>query len=1003
MTLGGAPAAAAWPERGEDQRCHVAIAFSDICDSTRIAGSLDPEVYADLLGRLRARAAEIIGSHGGEIVRIDGDGLISIFGYPVAHEHAGRRAVEAALDLHRAAAELDGALPPLGLRLHSGIHSGLVLLRAGDIVRGRFEMLGDATNVARRLCDAAAAGQILVSAGTLATDRHFFRTGMARSVEVPGRVEPVPALDIVGRNSIATSFVARHSNGFAPFVGREAEVGQLLRDLDTCLAGTRRAVAVIGAPGIGKTRLLSELADRAAVRGTRIYRAYCESYSGARPLQPILQLARAMLGGRGDDGLGSTEQSPHRQTLSRLLRFDQEQAGSVAEAHLLRPDLIARALLDLLTGGPEGVLLLIDDWQWADDASRQVLDRILARLEDAEAGWRGMIVLATRELDSAHSRMGAVDRQNLEPLSEAEATHMIDGLIRPATPFLAERLAASAGGNPLFIEELCHAFSGEVAPTPTRDRDIWLRMLVQARFVRLAPEQVAVIEAAAVIGNMIPAWLFEEVTGLGVDHPATIRLMHEDFLYPGELPGTLRFKHGITRDAIYSMVKLEERRALHRRVADALSLRAVSHGEDGHIDALAYHHAEAGDFARALDLAVRAGDRAMAASALDRAQAHYRAALDSIDRLGGAADPGMRTGIVRKFGLACVVDPSREHLPILRNASERALASGDGEALAWSEYWLGFLLYGLGQGRRSIRHFEAAIGAATQFGDAKLIVQIRANLGQSYAIATDYPRASALLDEAIAVKRAHRSGVRSSIGLAYSLSCRAFLKADQGGFAAADADFDEAIEVLAGIEHEMMASVLSHRAAACLWQGRLDAAEHHAGEALRIAERAHARYLHAMSRALRARARWLRDGDPEELALTAEMTRWLDSSGSKQYLSLNHGWLAEGLTLAGDVAGARRHAARAFARAREGDRLGEAMAARAMARLAAAGRVRRTPDAYLAIALRSARIRGSGHDLARTLLCEAELAGDAPRCAALRARFDDAGMLPSPAERAALS
>src|SRR3546814_75420 len=131
-------------------RHYLTLLFSDLSDSTGLAAAMEPEIFSALLERLRERTAEIVARHGGEIIRIDGDGVICIYGFPLPIEDGGRRAVETALDLHRAAAELDATVAGTGcrVRLHSGIHSGVVLVSAGDLVRGRYEILGDATNIA---------------------------------------------------------------------------------------------------------------------------------------------------------------------------------------------------------------------------------------------------------------------------------------------------------------------------------------------------------------------------------------------------------------------------------------------------------------------------------------------------------------------------------------------------------------------------------------------------------------------------------------------------------------------------------------------------------------------------------------------------------------------------------------------------------------------------------------------------------------------------------------
>jgi tetratricopeptide (TPR) repeat protein len=615
------------------------------------------------------------------------------------------------------------------------------------------------------------------------------------------------------------------------------------------------------------------------------------------------------------------------------------------------------------------LVLFIDDWQWADDISRQALDQI-----HAIANRGVLLLLATREYSAIEAQLSGASLVHLSPLSLAESEATIGAMLPSPEPFMVARVADYSGGNPLFIEELCHSISRGAGEQRPESHSGWLDALIESRFSRLPEDQAVLVKAASVIGHMIPTWLFEEITGHAGESPVLLDLEEQDFIYRGEAPGTLRFKHGITRDAIYQKVGLSERRTLHLRVVQALRRRAAAGSQEEPFEALAYHYGAGGDPERAAHYAELAGDKAMAVSSLDRAQAQYRAALaalESVEPSDGVVERW--NGILRKYGLASVVDPSRDQLPIFLRATAVAAVRGDMSALAWSEFWLGYIYYGLGQARQSITHCERALKAAVELGDDRLIVQVRATLGQAQATACQYGPALDLLTEAIAVKSRNFKGTRASIGLAYSLSCKGFVLADQGNFDAAYALFDEAIAALCGELHEMTASVLTQRCAVCLWQGRLKDAEFYASEGLRISERVRARYLYSMSSVLAAYTQWAIDRAPQALSTMVEATSWLEASDSRQFLSLNYGWLTEALVDIGDIAEARRYASRALRRARQGDRLGEAMAYRALARAAAATGKDRVSD-YLARAMASADARQSAHERARTRMCAAELA-----------------------------
>jgi class 3 adenylate cyclase/tetratricopeptide (TPR) repeat protein len=952
--------------------------YCDVVGSTQMLVRLkEPEIFRELVDTLGEAVEDIVRHHGGQIVRKDGDGFVILFGHVTSHDDAGRRATEAALDIQQAAATFGatGGLPDVRLRLRTVIHSGLVLLLPGDIVRGRFEIPGIPTNVTAHLRALAEPDEILVSESTLGADRLFFRTGPRRLVIPSGCPAPLAVYSVLGREAVESRFAARIRRGSAPFAGRQLELAALEAGLGRCAEGHKVIAAVVGPAGIGKTRLAGEFLGRAAARGIASHRGYCEAYLGARPLQPFAQLISSLLAGAPPRALenarvlagylgGMTARDV--QPLLRLLVAD----GGGGEAPPPRPEAVAPALLALLAraGGGAPLILCIDDWQWTDDASRKLLELVAA-------GSRApmLVLLLTRDLDGRLAELPGLTVVQVPPLSLEDSRKAAEALLTGGDPFRVERIARDAGGSPLFIEELCQARPGSAQPTADADRSGWLDMMIQARFSRLAPEPARLVQIAAVIGHVVPEWLFEAITGLGPEDPALGRLAVEDFVYAGDVEGTLRFKHGITRDAIYNMVGLHQRRALHGRVVEALLARGAA-GEDVQPEMLAYHCGACGDAERALHYAMSAANKAMEASALDRAQSLYRAAFDAIATLEDLPDrAGRASDLVRRYGQACVVDPSPDQIEVLEAMAALARSMGNEQGLALAQYWLGAIHYGLGNAGRSIEHLQGALEAAATLGNPKLTAQIKASLGQSHSAAADYPAARILLDEAIAALRLCRTG-RLSTGLAYSLCCRGFLIADQGYFDEAAAYYREVESILGDAEPPMLGSYMTQMAAISLWKGEWDRAIDYGERGVRLSERTRTRYIAVMSRSLAAYARWRRDGDPAAVDELVRTAAWFMSGASQQRTSLNYGWLAEMLVARGDAKGARFYAACAFRRARAADRLGEGTACRAMARIAALRPGRRDSGHYLALAYRSAEARQSPRERAETLLCAAEIA-----------------------------
>jgi class 3 adenylate cyclase/tetratricopeptide (TPR) repeat protein len=977
-------------QNGEDssQRRYLAILFSDLSDSVRLAGAMEAEDFSDLLLKLRRAYEDIVPKHGGTIVQIQGDGLLASFGYPEAHEDDGRRATEAALDLHNLVRNLRfDTFPPnvSRLRLHTGIHSGLVLISEGDDVHGRLGLLGNTVNIASRLSHAARSDEILVSKETLGAESHFYKTSASRALSIQGIAEPIVVYGILGRALVGTRFEARAMRGLTPFVGRQTEFQALKGSLYDVIRDKPQYVAVVGPAGMGKTRLVDEFLRGPANSDCRILRGYCESYLSAEPLQPFLQILRSLLGldygmtaARATEVLEKTlaEMDPdllnYRLEFSRALSLDavgaQLESRSVALENTIAA--ICRLFDVLVTSKP--VVLFIDDWQWADIASRQVLEAI-RRLDNRTL----FVLVASRELGDGNVAVGGATIFHLAPFSADEAEEIIRQLVPGTNPFTVTKIRELSGGNPLFIEELCHSVAHE---SPDQHRigrihggEAWLDKLIESRVERLQPEQIDLVRTAAVIGNVIPAWLLERLTGCGESHPLVATLAVQDLIFPGEQSGTLRFKHGIARDVIYDSVGLHQRNALHKRIADTLREHGPSGAQEEVWELLAYHYGACRQVAEAAQYAEAAGDKAAAASALDRAQIQYGAALTALDPDASPENYGRWMSIVQRLALACVFDPSRKQLEFLRRAVVLATAHEDQRALARAEYWVGYINYALGELAYATRHLETALVRATAVGDEPLAAQIRAVLGQACAAAGEYDKSLVLLDEAITIKRQFRKPGRLPVALAFSLACKASVLGDRGLFEQAHACFEESLAAVQNSGHEVESSIFCLQSAVNLWQGRWEAARASAIKGQQVAERVKSLYLYAQSLSLGGYASWMLQRSQKSLQAIVDATSWLENRNRGLFVSLNHGWLADSLVECERWQQARRHAARALLRSRKHDRLGEAMSYRAMARASASGHARKPPELYLALAMKNALARGARHEIAVTLLCDAEI------------------------------
>jgi class 3 adenylate cyclase/tetratricopeptide (TPR) repeat protein len=981
------------PRRLAGARRYVTVLFSDVSNSSQHAEQLEAEAYAALLEQFRLHARRIIPRHGGSIARLQGDGVLALFGHDTPREDDGRRATQAALELHAAVARLRiGLQPDAGtLQLHTGIHAGLVLLLEGDIERGRYDVVGEVPNTAARLCSLAGSGDILVSAETLGPQAHFFRVAPSRRMALRGRAAPLDVLRVLGRAQVGRRIDAGAQRGVTPLVGRAdalAELQQAARDSALPTAGEAVVVHVSGEPGVGKTRLIDEFQRGLDRNEFLVLRGYCESYLAAEPLQPFLGGLRALLGWN-DPPTAAPHAEPHAvepaatESLARGLLGRRRGAARRSEADSPAPRRLSaaarvEAIGELLgrLAGPRTLVLLLDDWQWADDASRQVLHALLAR--------RGLALLAVLAARSGEVDDDAVLRRAralpLQPLDSRAGESAVVARLPEADAFLVQEIVRQSGGSPLFIEELCHAAAagGDVPAEPGVRGAAWIGALVASRLARLPHALAEALQLASVIGNVVPAALLERVAGPGAA-PLQVLLGAQDLLVATDQPGILRFKHVLTRDAVYATVDAEQRRAWHLRVAQTLDADGDEEQTFDSLEALSYHYDAAQRSEQAAHFAVEAGDKAFAAMALDRARAHYLIALRSLDALP-ALSRAMQLqwcAVAQKLGPTCVFDPldMAEASPMFERALEFARATGDIDAIARAEYWMAYVSYGRGRPREAVRHGEAALRHATAAGDERLVAQVQATLGQSLASAGQYPRALPMLVEAVESKRQQsRPGSGTAIGSAYSVARIAYSLGDLGRFGEARQRFEEALALLGDSTHLVRASVDELICAVHLWQGHWAAARQAGLAGADIALRCRSRYLTAMGRALAGCGAWALDGDEAALRSLRDNTHWIDVRGGAVSTSLNHGWLVEAAVTLGRADEARQHAQRLFQRARLHDRHGLGMGCRALARLAGLQGDRRGARHYLALAERAAAQRDSPRERALNQLAQGEVA-----------------------------
>jgi class 3 adenylate cyclase/tetratricopeptide (TPR) repeat protein len=612
----------------------VTVVFCDVVGSTALGESVDPEALQALLGRYFERMKGIVESHGGSVEKFIGDAVMAVFGVPAVHEDDALRAV-------RAAAEMRAAFPELGVQGRIGVNTG-------EVVTGTEERLatGDAVNVAARLQQAAEPDEVLIGEATEQLVRGAVEAEPVEPLEVKGKAEPVRAY------RLAAVLDAPERAHDAPFVGRAREVAVIREAWKRASAeGRCELVTVVGDAGVGKSRLVAEAL---APLGAKIVRGRCLPYGEGITYWPVVEVAKQLAALPADPAaaaairslLGESEVTADREEVSWAFRkLLEEQAPLV---------------------------VVLDDLHWGDETLYDLVEGIGL----LSAGAPLLLVCMARP-EFLTRREGWDASVRLEPLP-GEA---VDELLAELPAVMRERIAVSAGGNPLFLTEMLAMAQGdgdvEVPPT--------LRALLAARLDQLEVRERHVLERGAVEGEIFHRGAVQALATEEQVTPRLAALVRRQLIRPdrAQLPGEdgFRFRHLLIRDAAYDALPKSTRADLHERFADWLEAHGAGLVELDEI--LGYHLEQAALYRAELGqpderLALRAGSRLEAAGRRYLVPGDEPLGARLLERSLVLTRPyRLDVDLELVFSAALHVEEPARAVDVVNAAAERARAAGD--------------------------------------------------------------------------------------------------------------------------------------------------------------------------------------------------------------------------------------------------------------------------------------------------------------------------------------
>jgi class 3 adenylate cyclase/tetratricopeptide (TPR) repeat protein len=838
----------------EGERKQVTVLFADLKSSMELLSERDPEEARKLLDPVLEHMMEAVHRYEGTVNQVMGDGIMALFGAPLAHEDHAVRACYAALRMQESVKRYaEGVLHSFGVpvEIRVGLNSGEVVVRAiGSDLHMDYTAVGQTTHLAARMEQIARPGTIVLSPETLALAEGFVQVNSRGAVPVKGLARPIEIFELSGVSPVRSRLHAAASRGLTRFVGRDAEIELLRQALGRAGEGHGQVVAVMGEPGVGKSRLAWEFTHSHRSQGWLVLEAASVSYGKATTYLPVIELLRGYFGIEPrDDGRKMREKLTGKLlALDRALEPELAVFLSLLDVPIEDPEWVrldpsqrrrqtheALKRLVLRESQVQPVLLVVEDLHWIDSETQALLDLLVESVPTAR-----LLLLVNYRPEYGHGWGSKTYYQQirLDTLPRTSATELLAALLGTGAGFdaLTRLLIERTQGNPFFLEESVRtlvetgALSGErgayrlTGLVQSLQLPATAQAIVAARIDRLEPADKRLLQAAAVVGKDVPFPLLEAISeeAQGRLREGLARLQAAEFLYEARLFPELEytFKHALTHEVAYAGLLQDRRGALHARVLEAME-RIYADRLDEHVDRLAYHALRGDVREKAVQYLRQAGLKASARSALPDARAWFEQALGVLEAL-----PETRSSLEQGFEIRLELRTVLTQLTDLRLALKRlreaeALAErlNDDHRRARVCSVLMTLHTLLGELDEAVVTGTRALDMAGLLGDLRLRILTMSYLEQAQYYRGEYERVVELATDSLAVLPADWVYEHFGMVAPASIYARSWLVislAELGRFEEATAHAAEGIR-LAEPTHHAYTIGLAHRAAGTLY------------------------------------------------------------------------------------------------------------------------------------------------------------------------------------------
>jgi class 3 adenylate cyclase/tetratricopeptide (TPR) repeat protein len=648
----------------EGERKIVTVMFADVANSTAMFEKLDPEAVHEIMDKCFRLLLDEIHRYEGTINQFLGDGVMALFGSPIAHEDHAQRACHAALAVQKSMTQYAESLKDIygiDLKMRIGLNSGPVVVGSvGDDLRMDYTAKGDTVNLAARMEASAEPGRVLVSEHLYKQSKEFFEFERISEVHVKGKQEPVEAYRLVRPAEVQTRIAASAARGFARFVGRTREIEALRETFEKAKAGEGQVVGIVGEAGVGKSRMLLEFKNCLPHDEYRYLEGRCLHYGGSMPYLPILDVLRSFVGVKE----GEQEQVVRQKLKERVLGLDEGLRNIIAPLHELlsvkvndeayekldpkqKKEKTFEGIRDLLIRGSQDqpLVLAVEDLQWIDRITEEFLGYMIGWLPRTKIL---LLLLYRPEYTHQWGSKSYYNRVAVGELSSSRSAELVAAILESGdtAPELRELILGRAAGNPFFIEELTFSLleNGSIQKTGesfflAKDASgvqvpDTIQGIIAARLDRLEESLKRIMQVAAVIGREFAFRILEMITAMQEGlKSGLVNLQGLEFIYEKSLFPELEyiFKHALTQEVAYNSLLVKRRKEIHEQTGQAIEKLYADRLEEFY-GMLAYHYSKSDNSMRAYEYLKLSARKAVEREALWEAFRLYRDAADTLDR-----------------------------------------------------------------------------------------------------------------------------------------------------------------------------------------------------------------------------------------------------------------------------------------------------------------------------------------------------------------------------------